>query len=88
MVVKRAKTDVINLKLRIREVLRGKLAASAKRHGVSLNTEISNRLEASLRGDRYDVLSQQIQLMRDQVNALAETPLTLRTAAQKQKEQK
>lgn len=87
MVVKRAKTDVINLKLRIREVLRGKLAASAKRHGVSLNTEISNRLEASLRGDRYDVLAQQIQLMRDQVNDLANTPLAL-AAAQKQREKK
>ena len=68
MAVKRAKTDVINLKLRIREALRGKLAAAAKRHGVSLNAEIANRLEAfeaSLRGDRYDELAKQIRLMRD-----------------------
>ena len=53
---------------------------------ISLNTR-SNRLEASLR-DRYDVLAQQIQLMRDQVNALSNTPLSLATAAQKQKEQR
>ena len=50
---KRAKTDVINLKLRIRESLRARLAASAKRNDVSLNSEIARRLESSL--EREDI---------------------------------
>ena len=44
---KRAKTDVIQLKLRMREELRARLAADAKAHKLSLNSEIVKRLEAS-----------------------------------------
>lgn len=44
---KRKKTDTVQLKLRIREVLRRKLEVSAKANEVSLNAEMVQRLESS-----------------------------------------
>jgi hypothetical protein len=44
----RKKTDVVQLsKIRMREVLRAKLARDAERKGVTLNAEIVDRLEQS-----------------------------------------
>jgi hypothetical protein len=48
MMVARKKTDVVQLsKIRMREVLRAKLARDAERKGVTLNAEIVDRLEQS-----------------------------------------
>ena len=77
---KRAGTDIIQLKLRIRETVRAQLAAAAKRNGVSLNSEIARRLEASFILPQLDEL---IDRMGAQLEA-RDTPLPLRT----QKERK
>ena len=46
--VTRKKTDVVQLsKIRMREVLRAKLARDAERKGITLNGEIVDRLEQS-----------------------------------------
>jgi hypothetical protein len=45
--VKRKKTDTVQLKLRIREALRGRLEKVAKAQDVSLNYEMAERLQAS-----------------------------------------
>src|SRR5262245_37131858 len=45
--VARHRTAVVQLKTRMREPLRARLEAGAKRRGVSLNTEIVERLEQS-----------------------------------------
>jgi DNA-binding transcriptional regulator GbsR (MarR family) len=44
---RRAATDTVQLKLRIREELRRKLERAAAKREVSLNTEMVERLEAS-----------------------------------------
>jgi hypothetical protein len=44
-------TAKAQLKVRLREPLRARLEADAKRYGYSLNTEIVRRLEASIRDD-------------------------------------
>ena len=46
--VKRSKTAVVQTGLRIREPLRIHLEKAAKDRGVSLNTEINDRLERSM----------------------------------------
>jgi hypothetical protein len=46
--VKRDKTAVVQTGLRIREELRGHLDKAARARGVSLNTEIADRLERSM----------------------------------------
>jgi len=48
---KRAKTDTVHVSTRMRESLRAKLEAAAKRNDVSLNAEMSARLEASFERD-------------------------------------
>ena len=45
--VKRSKTAIIQIKVRMREPLRAHLEQAAKRRGVSLNNEIVDRLETS-----------------------------------------
>jgi hypothetical protein len=45
--VKRAKGQVVNLRLRIRESLRARLEKDARRTGISLNAEVERRLEDS-----------------------------------------
>jgi hypothetical protein len=47
----RESTAKAQLKLRLREPLRARLEAEAKRNGYSLNTEIVRRLEASIRDE-------------------------------------
>jgi hypothetical protein len=47
LAAKRKKTDVVQLKLRIREALRSRLEAAAKKVDISLNSEMSRRLEES-----------------------------------------
>lgn len=44
----RSPTDSVECKLRIRESLRARLAAEAERNRVSVNSEMTRRLEASL----------------------------------------
>lgn len=44
---KRAKTDTVHISTRLREPLRAKLEAAAKRNGVSLNAEMAARLDRS-----------------------------------------
>ena len=73
---KRAGTDIVQLKLRIRETVRARLAAAAKFNGVSLNSEIAKRLEASFTLPQLDELVDRLEK--------ANTPLPLRT----QKERK
>ena len=82
---RRAKTAIIQLKLRIPETLRARLAAAAKRNGASLNSELKKRLEASLAAEGIVELVKQ-QLMAEQFEARdkAHTPLPSRV----QKEQK
>jgi hypothetical protein len=46
---RRAKSDTIQLKVRMKEPLRAQLELAAKAHGVSLNSEIVDRLERSER---------------------------------------
>jgi hypothetical protein len=46
---RRATSDTIQLKVRMKEPLRAQLEVAAKSHGVSLNTEIVDRLERSER---------------------------------------
>ena len=52
----RKKSDTVALKLRMKEPLRAKIERAAKNSGVSMNTEITNRLSASLEKDatNYD----------------------------------
>ena len=45
--VKREKDQIIQFKLRIRESLRANLEKAARRSGISINSEIERRLEAS-----------------------------------------
>jgi hypothetical protein len=80
---KRAGTDIVQLKLRIRETVRARLAAAAKLNGVSLNSEIAKRLEASFTLPQLDEL---VDRMGAQLEARdkANTGLPLRT----QKERK
>jgi len=67
MVAKRAKTDTVQFKLRMREALRERLEKSAKRNKASINTEICRRLDASLNDEFMHVLNKQlIQQMRDE----------------------
>jgi hypothetical protein len=47
LAVERDETDTVELKLRIKEPLRAALAQSAGRRGISLNAEMSLRLEES-----------------------------------------
>ena len=72
---KRAGTDIVQLKLRIRETVRARLAAAAKLNGVSLNSEIAKRLEASFTLPQLDELIDRLEK--------ANTPLPLR--AQKER---
>ena len=74
---KRAGTDIVQLKLRIRETVRARLAAAAKLNGVSLNSEIAKRLEESFTLPQLDKLV-------DQMEAQLNPRLPLRT----QKERK
>ena len=51
----RDRTAVVQLKTRLREPLRARLEAGAKRRGVTLNTEIVDRLEQSFaKEDAFD----------------------------------
>jgi hypothetical protein len=72
MTPKRKKTDTVALQVRLREYLRARLAAEARRNEVSLNAEIVRRLEASLEKDEQNVMARQIQIIGDRVGALAD----------------
>ncbi len=52
----RAPSDIVNLKLRLREDLRARLEASAKAEGNSLNSEIIRRLEMDLADDKRGLI--------------------------------
>jgi len=53
-------SDIINLKLRLREDLRARLEYAAADHGYSMNTEIIRRLEESFRYRAQQETSQQL----------------------------
>jgi HicB family len=84
---KRARTDIVQLKLRIREALRAKLAAAAKHNSVSLNSEIAKRLEVSLVVNQLEEIVGRLNQTAEKFEA-RNTPLVARVAAQKQREQK
>jgi hypothetical protein len=48
---KRAKDQVVNLRLRVREALRAQLEKAARRKGISLNAEVEARLERSFQDE-------------------------------------
>ena len=50
--------DIAHINLRIRESLRKKLAAEAKKHGFSLNNEIRARLEESFEREGLKSISE------------------------------
>jgi hypothetical protein len=52
-VEKRNETAVAQLKVRLREPLRARIEADAKRFGHSFNTEIVRRIEQAIRDDDY-----------------------------------
>jgi hypothetical protein len=52
----RAKAATIGLNTRMKEPLRARLAAAAKKRGVSLNAEVVHRLEGSFRKEERDAL--------------------------------
>lgn len=54
---KRAESATVQVGLRLKERLRGKLAALAKYYGRSLNSEIERRLEMSLVAEREAILT-------------------------------
>jgi hypothetical protein len=53
---RRKKSDVVQLKLRIREALRARLEAAARRNDESLNSEMARRLENSFLRAENDLL--------------------------------
>jgi hypothetical protein len=50
--MKRKKSATVDLKLRMKEPLRAKIAATAKKNGVSMNSEIVERVERSFQKDQ------------------------------------
>jgi len=82
---------VVQTGLRIRVSLRDRLEKEAKLHGISLNSEMERRLEASfeptIRRDEFMGYVRRL-AKEDEAREKAETSLALSTAAQKQKEQK
>jgi len=56
----RERTAVVQLKVRMREVLRAKLEKEAKQRGTSINAEIVDRLESSF--ERKDLLTEVLSL--------------------------
>ena len=89
--VKREKTQVVQFKLRIRESLRAKLEKSARQSGISINSEMERRLEASydpmIRRDEFMGFIRQL-AKEDEARDKADTPAALKVAAPKQEEQK
>jgi hypothetical protein len=57
---KRKKTDIVQLKVRLREALRGQLESAAKNQERSLNSEIVARLEESFRRAELASLAENI----------------------------
>jgi hypothetical protein len=60
MSAKRAETATVNITLRVKEGLRDSLEKAARAHGVSLNTEIADRLEHAR--DRQSLLMEVLTL--------------------------
>jgi hypothetical protein len=91
MAKKSEKDRVVQTGLRIRVSLRDRLEKEAKLHGISLNSEMERRLEASfeptIRRDEFMGYVRRL-AKEDEAREKAETSLVLSTAAQKQKEQK
>jgi hypothetical protein len=59
--VTRDPTAAVQLKFRVREGLRAKLEAAAKEHGLTLNAEITMRLEQSF---ELDALKRELEVER------------------------
>jgi non-homologous end joining protein Ku len=82
--VKRSKTAIVGLRVRLREPLRKKLETAAKQKGVSLNAELVDRLEASFSAQAVeDKLAPQLTLVvkqtRENMHMLAELEEWLKT---------
>ena len=91
MAKKSEKDRVVQTGARIRVSLRNRLEKEAKLRGISLNSEIERRLEASfeptLRRDEFMGYVRRL-AKEDEARDKANSPLTLEVDAQKQKEQK
>jgi hypothetical protein len=91
MAKKSEKDRVVQTGARIRVSLRNRLEKEAKLRGISLNSEIERRLEASfeptLRRDEFMGYVKRL-AKEDEARDKANSPLTVRAPAQKQKEQK
>jgi hypothetical protein len=91
MAKKSEKDRVVQTGLRIRVSLRDRLEKEAKLRGISLNSEMERRLEASfeptLRRDEFMGYVRRL-AKEDEARDKAGTPPALGAAAQKQKEQK
>jgi Arc-like DNA binding domain len=68
---KRAKTATVQLKLRMREELRGKLAKMARARDVSLNNEMVDRLEQSFTAAGVETLLELLDVPADDTRLLA-----------------
>jgi hypothetical protein len=88
MAKKSEKDRVVQTGARIRVSLRDRLEKEAKLRGISLNSEIESRLEASFETIRRDEFMGYVRRLakEDEAREKAKTPLP--AAAQKQKEQK
>ena len=64
---KRAKTATVHVSARMPELLRGRLEAAAKRNGVSLNTEMKGRLEASFEAEKMRSVFEEAKAGLDEV---------------------
>jgi hypothetical protein len=91
MAKKSEKDRVVQTGLRIRVSLRDRLEKEAKLRGISLNSEMERRLEASfeptLRRDEFMGYVRRL-AKEDEALEKAKMTLSLIAAAQKQKEQK
>ena len=68
--VERDDTDTVELKLRIKEPLRAALAQLAGRRGISLNAEMSLRLEQSF--ELRQEMQKQVDFYRELTNQLTQ----------------
>jgi hypothetical protein len=84
MAAKRARTQIVNLKLRIRESERVRLAAAAKHNDVSLNSEIGRRIVESLdTAPIVGALRTTIDILNERLGALGELVNELRKENEK-----
>jgi hypothetical protein len=76
---KRKKTDIVGLKLRLRESLRGRVESAAKGQERSLNSEVVARLEESFAKDRWREERQEVMgILKDLERSVLATAIALK----------